>query len=84
MNKYIFLLFFMGLSAVTTVNAQQNETIKKALENPKAKDDAARADAKLIDHKKLTGTDSIAATSKQPKQQKNCWFRKKQKPRPVK
>ena len=76
MNKYIFLLFFMGLSVATTVNAQQNETIKKAIENPKAKEDAARADAKLIDNKKLTGADT---TTVPPKHKKKCWFRKKAK-----
>ncbi len=79
MNKYIFLLCFMGLSVATTVNAQQNETIKKAIENPKAKEDAARADARLIDQKKLAGQDSAAATKKQTKQKKKCWFRKKAK-----
>lgn len=79
MNKYIFLLFFMGLSATATVNAQQNETIKKAIENPKAKEDAAKADARLINNKKLTATDSLNASKNQPGQKKKCWFRKKAK-----
>jgi hypothetical protein len=76
MNKYIFLLFLMGLSVATTANAQQHETIKKAIENPKAKEDAARADTKLIDNKKLTGADTPAVPQKQ---KKKCWFRKKAK-----
>lgn len=76
MNKYIFLLFFMGLSVATTVNAQQNETIKKAIENPKAKEDAARADARLIDNK-LVYKDTITKAS--VKKKKKCWFRKKTK-----
>lgn len=78
MTKYIFLLVFSGFSALTAVNAQQTETIKKAIENPKAKDEAAKADARLIDNKKLVATDSIAVTKK-PAKKKKCWFRKKAK-----
>lgn len=79
MFKYIFLLLFAGLATASGLNAQNNETIKKAIENPKAKEDAAKADARLIDQKKLTTTDSVATSTKTMKKKKHCRLRKKAK-----
>lgn len=76
--KKAFILFIcistLGSYAAT---AQNNPVIKKAIENPKAKDDAAKADARLIDNKQLTLTDSVSAPKNNAAKKKNCWFRKK-------
>jgi len=71
------MLVFTCFWGSAAVNAQNNEVIKKAIENPKAKDDAAKADARLIDNKQLT--DSVSAPKNKATKKKNCWFRKKAK-----
>ncbi len=77
--KKAFILFIciitLGSYAAT---AQNNPVIKKAIENPKAKEDAAKADARLIDNKQLT-TDSLNVPKHKAVKKKNCWFRKKYK-----
>lgn len=77
MKKAFFLFICISTLSSYTAMAQNNPVIKKAIKSPTAKEDAARADALLMNNK-LVYRDSTT-TAPPEKVKKSGWFRKKAK-----
>ncbi len=72
MKKLLYSCFFLLLGYLA--QAQTHTVIEKAITNPKAAEDAAKADS--INSKKQLNTINFEPAKKE---KKKCWFQKKKK-----
>lgn len=78
MKKYVCYTFIFLLGFSATALCQTKEVIQKSITDPKAAENSAKADVRLIDRKKITD-DSLLVTKPKAAPKKKCFLRKKRK-----
>jgi hypothetical protein len=77
MKKHSFLPVVILLMSVTSY-AQVEKKIEQAMKDPKAAENAGKADALMIDKKNMSDSTFVPGEkTSSAKKEKSCWFKRK-------